>query len=527
VAFPSENIGDDLLAAVDSSLLHLPDLLCSLMRTLASRIHYSQAVLRLHGAGILQLERHGSEILSEWQRPEAARGRERRTPGNAAAAASDAVLPIDYAGQPLGDMRLRLRPSAGPGGEDADLLRSFARQCAYLVKRYEVLRWSKERLGRPLLLVGMSKSLRDLEAFVEISAAERLPVLLSGEFGTETAQVAASIHGCGPRADGPFIEVHCADPPRSPEAWFGAAEGGTLFLNGVHDLAPDLQARLTRHLPSRVDQWVTGSPAPSVRVIATTSVDLRERARAGEFSRPLLAELDFLSARVPPLRERGSDIEALIGHALARNGYRPEEKRTEALISLCKAHDWPENLFELERSIARLAAMSRDRPIELGDIFEHAPNIAPHPSPPEDREQDQPGRGDTDRGGQAEHWVQCAIDGNLAAEQNGHAALARAVRHLGRHFAEPVSLADLATHSGVSPSHLSFLFRDRLGMPFKTLLAQIRIRKARELLAAGQSRNITQIALQVGFSDLSHFERSFRRIVGQSPREFRRERLAA
>jgi DNA-binding NtrC family response regulator len=519
VAFSSENIGDDLLASVDSSFLHLPDLLCALMRALARRIHYSHATLHLHGTGTLQLERHGSEILSEWQRPRRASGKP--------AADADAILPIDYGGLPLGDIRLRLRPSVRLAGEDGDLLRSFARQCAYLVKRYDVLRWSKERLGRPLLFVGMSKGLRELEGFVEISAMERLPVLLSGEFGTETAQVAASIHCCGPSADAPFVEVHCAHPSRPPEAWLAAAEGGTLFLNAVHDLPAELQTQLTRHLPSRLDQWVTGSLAPTVRVIASTGVDLRDRARAGQFSRPLLAELDFLSATVPPLRERGSDIEALIGRALERNGYRAEEKSTDALVGWCKAHDWPENLFELERMIARLAAMTQGRPIQLHDIFQHAPNIPPLPPHLDDQEENRRKPPSIGPGANAEYWVQCAIDGNLAGENHRHAALARAVRHLGRHYSDPVSLAELATHSGVSASHLSFLFRDRLGMPFKSLLARIRIRKARELLASDRSSNITQIALQVGFADLSHFERSFRRIVGQSPRDFRRERLAA
>ena len=79
-----------------------------------------------------------------------------------------------------------------------------------------------------------------------------------------------------------------------------------------------------------------------------------------------------------------------------------------------------------------------------------------------------------------------------------------------------------AADAGVSPSHLSFLFRSVVGLPFKALLGRIRIRKARELLAADSRPNITQVAMSVGFTDLSHFEKSFRRIVGQSPREFRR-----
>ena len=103
-----------------------------------------------------------------------------------------------------------------------------------------------------------------------------------------------------------------------------------------------------------------------------------------------------------------------------------------------------------------------------------------------------------------------------------HDALGRALAYLGAHYEEPITLAQLASHAGVSPSHMGYLFRTSIGMPFKVLLGHIRIQKARELLAEDPASNVTEIALRVGYADLSHFERRFRRIVGQSPREFRR-----
>ena len=76
---------------------------------------------------------------------------------------------------------------------------------------------------------------------------------------------------------------------------------------------------------------------------------------------------------------------------------------------------------------------------------------------------------------------------------------------------------------------MTALFRTVVGAPFKTLLRHIRVHKARELLAADPTASVTEIAYRIGFADLSYFERSFRRIVGTSPREFRRDlaRLAA
>ena len=103
-----------------------------------------------------------------------------------------------------------------------------------------------------------------------------------------------------------------------------------------------------------------------------------------------------------------------------------------------------------------------------------------------------------------------------------HDGLRKALLYLGEHYAEPVSLDQLARQAHVSPSHLSFLFRSTLSTSFKPLLQRMRVDKAKELLGSGARHRITEVAMSVGFGDLSHFEKSFRRIVGQSPRDYRR-----
>jgi len=540
VAFSTDHVGDELLDSINRPFRSLPELLDALMRALAERTRLTTGSLWLQGVGTLVLGRVGTEMVSDWlsEMPDDP-GAARAMPGGGAeeavgaaawgsvaaysptsSAAQPLVLPISYADVPLGEIRLEMGPPR-PSEPETALLRHFARHCGLLVKRYDVRRWSERRLGRPLLLVGMSKALRELESFLEISARGRLPVLLRGEFGTEKAQLAATIHCCGPTADGPFVQVDCAEPCSTPAAWMERADGGTLFLSGIDELDPHLQKQLPQHLPSRLHQWLPGSGAPKIRVIASTTADLYQRARDGLFSRPLLAELDFLSATIPPLRDRAGDIESLVCQALERNGYRPEDKRTDALVALCQAHDWPENLFELERTIARLAVMTEGRPIQRGDISRHAPGLM---SPDEFERGDAPADDEEDevQPAAAECWVRCATDGSGAQLRGLHEALRRALFHLGSHYDEPTSLGQLASHAGVSPSHLSFLFRNGVGMPFKVLLGHIRIHKAREMLSADRSPNITEVAMRVGFSDLSHFERRFRRIVGQSPREYRR-----
>jgi DNA-binding NtrC family response regulator/AraC-like DNA-binding protein len=100
----------------------------------------------------------------------------------------------------------------------------------------------------------------------------------------------------------------------------------------------------------------------------------------------------------------------------------------------------------------------------------------------------------------------------------------RALRYVGNHYTEEISLGRLARESYISPSHLSFLLKRSLGVPFKSLLAAIRIERAQKLLTLAE-HSITEISLEVGFGDLSHFERTFKRLVGTNPRQYRRRLL--
>jgi len=152
--------------------------------------------------------------------------------------------------------------------------------------------------------------------------------------------------------------------------------------------------------------------------------------------------------------------------------------------------------------------------------------------------QGRPADSGTERGGAADdlrpaplpaaaaRWAQCAINGDPGELTNLHDALRKALVYLGRHYDQAISLEQLARQAHVSPSHLSFLFRSVLQTSFKPLLQWIRIQQARQMLLADQRQRITDVALMVGFADLSHFEKSFRRIVGQSPRDYRRKAQA-
>jgi DNA-binding NtrC family response regulator len=433
-----------------------------------------------------------------------------------------AFLPIviTFGGRSIGMMRSQLEDPRDLDGPLPALLTQFAQQCGRLVKRYQLEHWSRERWGQPMRLVGLSRALRDLDRFIEIAASSLLPVLLRGEFGTEKLQLATVIHCCGPNADGPFVQIDCMHPNGLPSDWLAAAEGGTLFLANVDELAAPLQHTLPPWLPSRLAQWPAVAPRSNVRIVASTCTDLRNEVAEGRFSRPLAMELDFLGVTIPPIRDRAEDIDALVCDAIARLGHHVDTKRTDAFIDTCRAYSWPENLAEIERVVARVTTMTGTEPIHDADIRRYVPHIVS----PEIVVSTARSIAQTEsKESRLDHWVMCAVRPADEDMYNVHAALQRALAHLGRCYDQPVTLAELAALTGVSPSHLSALFRTVVGAPFKSLLRHIRILKAREHLTADPAASVTDVALQVGFADLSYFERSFRRIVGQSPREFRRD----
>ncbi|MGF6416815.1 AraC-like DNA-binding protein [Stenotrophomonas sp. AN71] len=428
-------------------------------------------------------------------------------------------LPIRYGGEVLGELQLegqagRLDSSALALGE------VFAHRCAHLIKRYEAQAWAEQALSRPLLLVGACDALKRLEEFVERAAASSLPVLLRGEFGTEKMELAAALHSCGPLRRGPFIEVNCAHPQEEPSAWFHRARGGTLYFHEVDELPVALQGQLSHCIRGLQAAPLETGGAQAIRVVASTSADLEQRVRDRLFSRALLAGLEFLTVDIPPLRERTEDIGALVARSLQMHGFNPQVISEDVLEAL-RSHDWPGNLLEMERVVVRLAVMTGGHSIRREDVLRHAPGLMIVGAPAD-------AEAGVDAGRDAVADAPPANDGEtvvmapVVAHEGLHDGLKRALAYLKDHAAEPVTLGDLARQAHVSQSHLGFLFRSELGTTFKLLLQQLRIEHAKQLLRGGQRLRITDVALQVGFGDLSHFEKSFRRVVGVSPRSYRR-----
>jgi transcriptional regulator with GAF, ATPase, and Fis domain len=200
-------------------------------------------------------------------------------------------------------------------------------------------------------------------------------ILVRGETGTGKELVANAIHGVSPRASGPLVKINCASIPESlfeselygaergaftgadkrRKGRFELAHGGTLFLDEVDEMPLSVQAKLLRSIQEKeIDRLGAGAPVRvDVRLIAATKSDLLARVREGRFREDLYYRLNVLPVTLPPLRERGEDIELLTNHFLRRQtagADRPARQLSAAARVALRCHAWPGNVRELATS---------------------------------------------------------------------------------------------------------------------------------------------------------------------------------
>lgn len=242
-------------------------------------------------------------------------------------------------------------------------------------------------------IVGEHPSMRELLRTVQQVAPSRSSVLIVGESGTGKELIAAALHRNSPRANAPFVRLHCAALAESlleselfghekgaftgaigrREGRFKQADGGTLFLDEVSEIPLSTQVKLLRFLQERELERVGGNETlkVDVRVIAATNVDLRERIKKGAFREDLYYRLNVITLHIPPLRDRKSDIPLLAHFFLKR--YAEENGRTikgltEEAMQRLMAYHWPGNVRELEHAIERAVVLARGEWIEVDDL---------------------------------------------------------------------------------------------------------------------------------------------------------------
>jgi len=241
-------------------------------------------------------------------------------------------------------------------------------------------------------LIGFSQKMQRVYKLIEKVSKHNYPVLVLGESGTGKELVARSIHYMGSRQNKPFVPVDCSalTPTLIESELFGyvkgaftgavqnkqglleAADSGSIFLDEIGDLPIDLQAKLLRALQEREIKPVgsTERVTISARVIAATNRDLEGAVRSGSFRQDLFFRLNVVQIKLPPLRERNTDIPLLVNAFLEKftqTGTRINTISSDAMARLI-AYDWPGNVRELENAIERAVALSSGPILQIADL---------------------------------------------------------------------------------------------------------------------------------------------------------------
>lgn len=340
---------------------------------------------------------------------------------------SGCFLPLISRGRTLGVMALSRLAAVPFTPDEIDFLTQIARQVAIAVENalaYREIAELKEKLAQEKLyledeirgemdfegIVGQSSALRNVLQMVETVASSDSTVLLLGETGTGKELIARAIHERSRRKDRTFVKLNCAAIPtglleselfgHERGAFTGAisqkigrlelADRGSLFLDEVGDIPPEIQPKLLRALQEREFERLgsTHTKRVDVRLVAATNRDLEKMVEDRQFRSDLYYRLNVFPIRIPPLRERPEDIPLLV-HYFTQKYSRRMEKQIESIpaaaIKKLTGWHWPGNIRELENFVERAVILTRGETLqfpteELKNGSTRPPAPAPHRS---------------------------------------------------------------------------------------------------------------------------------------------------
>jgi two-component system response regulator HydG len=241
-------------------------------------------------------------------------------------------------------------------------------------------------------LIGLSPKMQRVYRLIEKVSQHNYPVLILGESGTGKELVARSIHFSGPRRNRAFVPVDCSAlvPTLIESELFGYVKGaftgalqsrqglmesagsGTLFLDEIGDMPIDMQAKLLRALQEKEVRPVgsTDRVPISTRIIAATNRELEAAVRQGQFRQDLFFRLNVVQIKLPPLRERKTDIPLLVNSFLEKFSEPNGKSRTLSQDAMARliSYDWPGNVRELENAIERAVALGSGPILHVGDL---------------------------------------------------------------------------------------------------------------------------------------------------------------
>jgi DNA-binding NtrC family response regulator len=267
-----------------------------------------------------------------------------------------------------------------------------------LVREVNRLRETVQRQKSFADLVGQSRIMQQVFAKIRMLAGCDITVLIQGETGTGKDLAARAIHRLSPRTNKSFVTVNCPALPktileselfgyrkgaftgadRNREGLFDKADQGTIFLDEIGDLSPEVQTKLLRVLQDKTVRPLGASSGHQVdvRILAATNQNLEARIHNNQFRQDLYFRLNVATVVMPPLRSICEDIPLLVDHFLekaARQHQRPKKRVTTAVMNRLLAHPWPGNTRQLENLVHNWYALTPETVIEERHITANNP----------------------------------------------------------------------------------------------------------------------------------------------------------
>ncbi len=307
---------------------------------------------------------------------------------------------LDYLEKPLDLEELHLVVERELGNSDLRRLAEVNERASALTEEHQI--------------VGECPQLEEAKAVIEQissipvdSAAELPTILIGGETGVGKDLLARYIHESGSLSRAPFLQINMSGLPiplieselfghekgaftgatKTKQGLFEVASGGTIFLDEIGDMPLDMQTKLLNVLESKKVRRVGGTREhhADVRIIAATNQDLEKKAQAGNFRSDLYYRLKVVSLLLPPLRDRGEDLNLLIDHFLLR--YQQKYRKPELMLgpearAELNRYRWPGNIRELAHTLERLVLISTGKQVSMPNLVNQKSTAASQQSIP-------------------------------------------------------------------------------------------------------------------------------------------------
>ncbi len=273
--------------------------------------------------------------------------------------------------------------------EELEIVINKARENRRLTQAVSRLQAEKSVPVKSNVLVGKSKPMLEIYKTIGVVSASNTTVLITGESGTGKELIARAVHANASPAE-PFVSVNCSaivDTLLESELFghekgaftgasyrkqgkFELAGKGTIFLDEIGDMSPNLQTKLLRVLQEREYTRVGGSELlrTEARVVAATNRNLEDLVSEGEFREDLYYRLKVITVQVPPLRERKEDVPLLVEHFLQKINtevHKEVYKVPDPVMARLERYDWRGNVRELENVLTRAVVLSKGEVLEL------------------------------------------------------------------------------------------------------------------------------------------------------------------